>query len=113
MTGSGLIIRRAPGTWVARTHDTIIAETRDASELFEGELPPAVCFPPGDVGAFLEPSATVTDCPRKGRIRHYHVVVKGARLADAAWSLAAPPPGARAIARHVFFDTRRITVEEI
>ena len=48
-------ITKSGATWVIRTADAIIAESRSALELAEGDYPPVIYFPRGDIAmAFLE-----------------------------------------------------------
>ncbi|PRX38217.1 Uncharacterized conserved protein, DUF427 family [Meinhardsimonia xiamenensis] len=107
-------IRRAPGTWVVRAGGAVIGETREALELSEGELPPVIYFPREDVAmAFLERSATVTNCPWKGEAAHYALHTKSGIIEDAAWSYEAPLEPVAAIAGYLAFYPEKATVEEL
>lgn len=108
-----IVVRRAPGTWVVRAGGAVIAETRDALELFEGELAPVVYFPHEDAMAFLDPSEHETVCPYKGRARHFHIAAKSGRIENAAWSYAEPKVEAKDIAGHIAFDPDKATVEQV
>lgn len=56
-------------------------------------------FPPGSLRAeHFEPSDTTTTCGWKGLAHYKHVVVDGARNADAAWYYPEPKPAAQEIA---------------
>jgi len=49
-------VHKATGTWVVRTDNSVLGETRNALELTEGNLPPVIYFPREDIGmAFLAP----------------------------------------------------------
>jgi uncharacterized protein (DUF427 family) len=80
-------------------HDRVIAQS-DTFEEIEGN----VYFPPGAVHhEYLTLSDTHTRCPWKGEARYYHLVVDGARNADAAWFYPDPKPEAARIQDHVAF----------
>lgn len=68
-------------------------------------------FPPDSVRSeYLKRSDTASTCPWKGRTEYFDVIVAGQVNEDAAWSVPAPKPEARAIARYVAF-WRGVTVE--
>ena len=107
-------IRESAATWVVRTADAVIAESRSALELTEGDLPAVIYFPRDDVAmAFLEKSDKVTKCPHKGAATHYSLAVPGETLADAAWSYEAPLDAMSKIAGHVAFYTDKVNVEKL
>lgn len=107
-------IRKSDATWVVRTADAVIAETRAALELSEGDYPVVVYFPRDDVAmAFLEKSEKATTCPYKGVATHYSLAVPGETLENAAWSYEAPVKGMEEIADHVAFYTDRVNVEKL
>jgi uncharacterized protein (DUF427 family) len=108
-----IVVRRAPGTWVVRAGGAVIAETRAALELFEGDMPPVVYFPREDALAFLDPSDLVTTCPRKGEARHYHIAAKSGRIENAAWSYEAPKEAAKGVAGYIAFYPEKATVEQV
>ncbi len=65
-------IRPADGTWVVRAAGAVLGESRNAMELIEGNYPPVVYFPRGDIAmAFLDPSETTSSCPHKGTASYY------------------------------------------
>lgn len=108
-----IVVRRAPGTWVVRAGGAVIAETREALELFEGDRAPVVYFPHEDAMAFLDPSDHETVCPHKGRARYYHIAAKSGLIENAAWSYEAPNEVAKDIAGHIAFDPDKATVEQV
>ncbi len=68
-------------------------------------------FPPDSVNTeYLKRSDLATTCPWKGRTEYFDVVVDGQVNPDAAWSVPAPKPAAREIARYVAF-WRGVTIE--
>ncbi len=104
----------AVGTWVARAEGAVIAESRAALALSEGDRDAVIYFPRTDVAmAFLEPSPRSTHCPQKGDTVYFHIAGPSGTVANAAWSYESPLPGAAPIATHLAFDTSLVTVERI
>lgn len=96
---------------VVTVGDTVIAETRRPRLLFETGLPVRHYVPFSDVRTgLLEKSETVSECPYKGDGQHWHVVVDGERIEDAAWSLPAPLPEGVDAREHVCFYDGKVTV---
>lgn len=107
-------IIKADGIWVVRAGGAVLAESRDALELTEGDMPSVIYIPRDDIGmAFLEPSDTSTHCKWKGDARHFSIVTKSGRIPDAAWSYEDPKEGVARIAGHVAFYTDKVTLERI
>ncbi len=107
-------IRPAGGTWTVRAGGAVLAETKSALELTEGNLPPVIYFPREDfAAAFLDPSDTTSSCPHKGTATYYSIVAKSGPIKDAAWSYENPLPGVEAIAGYLAFYTTKVSVEEI
>lgn len=107
-------IRPLEGTWVVRAGGAILAESDNALELSEGDLPPVVYFPKGDIAmAFLEATDTRSTCIHKGEARYYSIVAKSGPIRDAAWTYAEPKMAVAEIAGYVAFDTERVAVEEL
>ena len=64
---SDIRIRKAEGTWTVRAGGAVLAESRDALELSEGDYPFVIYFPREDVAmAFLDRTDHATHCPKKG-----------------------------------------------
>lgn len=106
--------RPAEGTWVVRADGAIIAESRAALELTEGELRPAIYFPREDVAmAFLERTESRTTCPWKGEASYFAVHTSSGVIPDAAWSYESPKEGCEAIAGHLAFYSDRVTLERL
>jgi len=109
-----ITIRNADGLWVIRAGGAVIAETSNALELSEADLPPVIYFPRADVAmAFLEPSQTSTTCPDKGAATYFTIHTKSGEIEDAAWSYEAPLDGVAQIAGHVAFYGNKVTVEQL
>ena len=109
-----ITIRNAPGTWVVRTSDGVIAESKAALELTEGSYAPAIYFPRGDIAmAFLDASDTQTTCPHKGVANYFSIVGQAETIKDAGWSYEAPKEEVAAIKDHIAFYTDKVTVEQL
>lgn len=107
-------IHAADGTWVVRAGGAVIAETRNALELHEGDFPAVTYFPRGDVGmAFLEASDTTFLSKTLGLARYFHIAAKSGLIRDAAWSYDAPNPEAARIAGYVAFFGDIVAVEQV
>lgn len=105
---------RAEGTWVVRAGGAVLAESTDAVELREGAYPPVIYFPREAIAmAFLEPSATTTTCPHKGRATYYTIITKSTRIEDAGWSYETPKAGMERIAGHIAFYPGKVTIEQV
>ena len=86
-----------------------IADTENALVLEEPGYPPVFYVPIRDVDlSYLEPSTTVTICPRKGRAVHHHLVVNGQRSINAAWTYVEPLSEVDAIVDHFAFYENRV-----
>ena len=63
-----ITIRKAPGTWTVRAGGAVLGESSDALELVEGDYPPVIYFPRGDIAmAFLDPTDHDQPVPAQGR----------------------------------------------
>lgn len=108
-------IRKADGTWSVRAGGAVLAESANALELTEGDLPARIYIPKDDIAmAFLDASDTTSHCPHKGDATYYSIVTKSTTLKDAAWSYEAPKEGVEAIAGHLsFYPSDTVFVEQI
>ena len=107
-------IRPAGGTWVVRAGGAVLAETKAALELSEGDYPPVIYIPRADFAeAFLDPSDTTSTCPYKGIATYHTIVAKSGPIKDAAWSYETPKAGLEAIAGHLAFYTNKVSVEAL
>ena len=107
-------IRPAGGTWVVRAGGAVLGESSDALELVEGEMPPVIYFPRGDIAmAFLDASDTRSTCPHKGEASYYHLEAKSGRIADAAWSYETPIAGMEQIDGYLAFYPNKVAVEQL
>ena len=108
-------IRKADGTWSVRAGGAVLAETTNALELSEGDLPARIYIPREDIAmAFLDASDTVSHCPHKGDASYFSIVTKSTTLKDAAWSYDSPKDGVAEIAGHLsFYPSETVFVENI
>ncbi|TYB82902.1 DUF427 domain-containing protein [Maritimibacter fusiformis] len=107
-------VRDKPGKWVVRAGGAVLGETDRALELIEGDLPPVIYFPKGDLAmAMLEPTETRTTCPHKGEASYYAIHTKSTVIDDAGWSYETPHDAVAAIAGHIAFYPDKATVEEL
>lgn len=107
-------IRPAGGTWVIRAAGAVLAESKNALELIEGDYKPVIYFPRGDIAmAFLDTSDTTTHCTHKGKASYYNIVTKNQPIPDAGWSYDSPNDDAADIAGHIAFYADKVTVEQV
>lgn len=107
-------IRPASGNWSVRAGGAVLGESRNALELIEGDYPPVIYFPRGDIAmAFLDPSETTSTCPYKGEATYYSIVAKSGEIKDAVWSYENPKPEVAQIKGYLAFYTNKVAVEEI
>lgn len=107
-------IRSAGGTWVVRAGGAVLAESKHALELAEGDYPPVVYFPRDDIAMpFLERTDSSTNCPHKGRATYYAIHGKSGVIPDAAWSYESPLSSVNAIDGHLAFYGDKVTVEQL
>ena len=79
--------------------DEVVADSRRVMLLHESGNQPVYYFPPEDVRQeLLEPSDTVTHCPKKGDASYRSIRVGERVVADAAWLYPEPLAGAPPIA---------------
>ncbi|OAN73644.1 hypothetical protein A8B82_19210 [Sulfitobacter sp. EhC04] len=108
-------ITKADGTWSVRAGGAVLGESSNALELAEGDYPPVIYFPRGDIAmAFLDRTDHTTHCPHKGDAVYYSVVTKSRTLENAVWSYEAPKDAVAEIKDHLaFYPLDEITVEQI
>lgn len=109
-----IVIRKAPGLWVVRSDNSVLAETEAALELIEGSRPPVLYFPRADVAMeLMDPSETTSHCPHKGNASYYTLVCQSGTIPDAAWSYENPLEEVAAIASHLAFYPGKVIIERI
>jgi uncharacterized protein (DUF427 family) len=107
-------VHKATGTWVVRTDNSVLGESRKALELIEGALPPVIYFPREDIGmAFLEPSDKTTTCPKKGVASYFHLVGRSGQVDNVAWTYETPNADAASIAGYLAFTPGTVHVEKL
>jgi uncharacterized protein (DUF427 family) len=86
-----------------------VAETRRPRLLFETGLPTRYYIPKADVRMdLLELTATVTQCPYKGKASYWSARVRDAVVEDIAWSYPFPIPECPKIEQLVAFYNERV-----
>lgn len=109
-----ITIRKAAGTWVVRTDNSVLGETRNALELTEGARAPVIYFPRDDIGmAFLEPSDKTSVCPKKGTARYFHLAGRSKQLENVAWSYETPNADVSEIAGYIAFQADGLHIEQL
>lgn len=110
-----ITIRPAEGTWVVRAGGAVIAESRNALELTEGDMPFDIYFPRSDVAmAFLDASDHSTTCTHKGDASYFDIVSKSMTYTNAVWSYEDPKPEVADIKDHLaFYVQDGVTVERV
>lgn len=109
-----ITIRPAPGTWVVRAGDAIVAESTRALELLEGSRAGVIYLPRADVAmALLDRSTLHSTCPAKGEASYYSINTPGGVLADVVWSYETPHDDCAAIAGYMAFYTDQVTLERV
>ncbi len=108
-------IRKAEGTWSVRAGGAVLAETKNALELSEGDYPAVIYFPRDDIAmAFLDETDHSTHCPHKGDANYFSIVTKSQTLKNAAWSYESPKEGVARIKDHLaFYASDAVAVEQI
>lgn len=99
-----ITVRPAEGTWVVRAGGAVIAESTNALELTEGDMPFVIYFPRADVAtAFLDASDYRTTCPHKGEASYFDIVSKSKTYTNAVWSYETPKDEVLQIKDHLAF----------
>ncbi|MDX2485747.1 DUF427 domain-containing protein [Antarcticimicrobium sediminis] len=108
-------IRKVPGLWTVRSGGAVLGETTNALELSEGDLPPVIYFPRGDVAmAFLDRTDKVTHCPHKGDANYYSIVNKSSVAENAVWTYETPLDAVAEIKDYLaFYTSESVKVEQI
>ncbi len=110
-----ITVRPAEGTWVVRAGGAVIAESSNALELTEGELPFVIYIPRSDVAmAFLDASDHKSTCPHKGEASYFDIVSKSKTYTNAVWSYENPKAEVAEIKdRLAFWVQEGVQVERI
>lgn len=110
-----ITVRKAEGTWSVRAGGAVLGESADALELIEGDLPPVIYFPRGDIAmAFLDATTKSSHCPHKGDASYFSVVTKSTTLENVAWSFETPKADVARIKDHLaFYTSDQVTVEQL
>ena len=108
-------IRALSGTWAIRAAGAVIAETRSALELIEGQSLPVMYFPRDDIAmALLDYTQKTTHCPQKGDARYFSIITKNKPIENVAWSYETPAKEMLLIKQHLaFHPNEKITIEHL
>ena len=108
-------IRPATGTWVIRAAGAVIGESTNALELTEGDYPPVIYFPRGDIAmAFLDQTDQTSSCPFKGSATYFTIVAKSGPIKNVGWSYETHKAEVAAIKDHIaFYTNEKVTVEQV
>ena len=89
-----------------RAGGAVLGESANALELTEGDYPPVIYFPRGDIAmAFLDRTDHGTHCPWKGDANYYSIVTKSQTLENTVWSYEDPIESAARIKGHMAFQS--------
>lgn len=108
-------ILKAEGTWTVRAGGAVLAETKNALELREGDMRAVIYIPREDIAmAFLDGTDKTTHCPFKGDATYFSVVTKSRTLDNVAWSYENPNDAVAEIKGHLaFHQIPEVAVEQI
>ena len=111
--GRRIAIEPSPDRVIVSYASKVVADTRDALLLREGDYPPVLYIPRSDVDmSMLERSEHKTSCPHKGTCAYFSITVDGRRSANAAWTYEAPFESVIAIRDHLAFYPGRVDAIE-
>ena len=111
---NGPTIRKAGGIWVARAGGAVIAESANAIELTESDMPPVIYFPKEDIAmAFVTRSDTQPSGTGPASATYFSIVAKSGTLENAAWSHETTDDGTARLKDHIAFSTDLVTVEKL
>ena len=98
-------ILKSNGTWTVRAGGAVLAKTRNALELREGDHDAVIYIPRSDIAmAFLDKTDKTTHCPHKGDATYFSVVTKSRTLQDAVWSYEDPKADVAEIKGYLAFN---------
>jgi uncharacterized protein (DUF427 family) len=88
-----------------------VAETTNASFLFETNLPTRYYIPKTDVRmGLLAPTDKVTSCPYKGSARYWNLATASGTHDDLVWGYDAPLPESQKIMGMVSFYNEKVDI---
>ncbi len=108
-------IRKADGVWTVRAGGAVLAESKNALELSQGDYPAVIYFPRDDIAmAFLDETDHSSHCPHKGDASYFSIITKSQTLKNAAWSYENPKSDVARIKDHLaFYPSDTVAVEQI
>lgn len=100
------------GRVVVTVDGVLVADSRTALTLREGDYPAVQYVPLADVDQdLLVRTATATYCPYKGDAGYFSVRTTDGTVGDVAWTYQHPFPAVAAIAGHLAFYPARAQIE--
>ncbi len=92
----------------------VVADSRNALALREGDYPVVHYIPRGDVDmTLLTRTGHTSYCPYKGDANYYSITVGGDRSINAGWTYEAPHESVAAIKDHLAFYPDRVESIEL
>ncbi|BDA82547.1 hypothetical protein Sa4125_00890 [Aureimonas sp. SA4125] len=93
-------------------NDNVIASTKQALVLQEGNAQPVLYIPKEHVAMeFLLPTDRRTTCPHKGEASYWTISAGNASAENAVWGYDTPKDGVLAIAGHVAFYPDKVRIQ--
>ncbi|PZO76023.1 MAG: hypothetical protein DI629_16515 [Mesorhizobium amorphae] len=110
--GKRITIEPYPGTVTVSLGDAVIASSKDAKLLREGDYPAIFYIPFKDIYfEHLEKTASSTHCPYKGDASYWRVQAVGEAVDDAMWAYETPYDEMALIREHGAFYPDKLRIE--
>lgn len=107
-----ITVERETRPVIVLMNDNIIASTKEALILKEGNRAPVYYIPKEHVAMeFLLPTDHHTTCPHKGEARYWTITGQGRAVENGAWAYDNPHEAASAIAGHLSFYPDKLRIE--
>jgi uncharacterized protein (DUF427 family) len=104
-----ITIERSTQRIVVTVAGSVVADTRDALKMREGNYPPVLYLPRKDVDmALLKRTDHASYCPYKGDCSYYSIPLGGERSINAVWTYEEPYPAVSMIKGHLAFYPDRV-----
>lgn len=101
-----------PGTVTVRHADVIVASSKKARLLREGNFAPVYYIPFDEIYfEHLQKTGTRSHCPFKGDATYWRVTAAGEAVQDAMWAYETPFDEMSAIRDHGAFYANRVTID--
>ncbi len=101
-----------PGTVTVKHADVIVASSKNAKVLREGDYPAVYYIPFEDIYfEHMQKTASRSHCPYKGNASYWRVTAAGEAVQDAMWAYEAPYDEMGAIRDHGAFYKDRVKID--